>query len=498
MAIRVPLSIHWSWAHQGNFDYAAFRALNPESFFILNPDHEICRLAHVAVPGAVLILRNQPQGEQHEAIYANPVKTAEDHQRDWDRDVPRMTGDVLPLSQVAVCGSNETLIQTEEQEIAVCSYWTERLRLATKAGQALAVGAFGNGWPGNDDTATQKDTAARWYKRHFRNLIEALLLYRESGVKHFLNLHEYYGDTAGPRGIWGWQSGRFLQLLEYLRRWGIPVQGVPIRFGEIGFDRLAYDGEVKAPERRGWSQWIRSTYNHDLRDLYEQYSYYPSVLGAAVFGWDAQNTEWNAFDIRPCGADFVNMISTLRNQAKPVNPAWGLPTNIVWEDGNAPLPPPSLTPIIAPQLLWPLGALAGTVTQRFGEHAVDYSVYGLIGHNGLDIGVDRGTPVYAAHDGQAWVYTDIGVNGGYGRVVEVWCPAIENGSAYKTIYAHLSDWSVSDRATVKAGQLIGHSGSTGNVTGPHLHFGIKFLQGRNPGYLHWVDPAPFLAKKIWN
>lgn len=160
--------------------------------------------------------------------------------------------------------------------------------------------------------------------------------------------------------------------------------------------------------------------------------------------------------------------------------------------------PPTPARLIQPLLAWPLGTVVlGTITQRFGENPANYAVFGLIGHNGLDIGVPIGTPVYASHAGQAWVYTDTGLKGGYGQVVEIWDPQIASGSAFKTIYAHLSDWAVADHVHVEAGQLIGHTGSTGNSTGPHIHFGIKLLQGRNTGYLNWTDPAPYLDRKIW-
>lgn len=145
-----------------------------------------------------------------------------------------------------------------------------------------------------------------------------------------------------------------------------------------------------------------------------------------------------------------------------------------------------------PFLVWPVRG-PWTITQFFGEDKADYSRYGLIHHNGIDLAGQPGTPIVAAHDGTAWVYDDPG----YGRTVEVWAPAINNQAQYKTIYAHLDSRAVVHGQRVAAGQVIGGMGSTGNSTGPHLHFGIKWLYrggraARNPGYRDWCDPWPHL------
>jgi murein DD-endopeptidase MepM/ murein hydrolase activator NlpD len=87
------------------------------------------------------------------------------------------------------------------------------------------------------------------------------------------------------------------------------------------------------------------------------------------------------------------------------------------------------------------------------------------GHNGLDLAVVTGTTVKATMDGKV-VYAGWN-NQGYGNLV-----ILENG-AYKTYYAHLSSIPVSVGDSVTAGTTIGLSGSTGNSTGPHLHYEIR-------------------------
>lgn len=92
----------------------------------------------------------------------------------------------------------------------------------------------------------------------------------------------------------------------------------------------------------------------------------------------------------------------------------------------------------------------------------------LHGYNGVDIGAPLGTPIYAAAAGTVIKSTEIGWNGGYGKVVIV---AHDNG--VQTIYAHNSANIVAVDERVDQGQLIAYVGSTGNSTGNHTHFEIR-------------------------
>lgn len=83
-------------------------------------------------------------------------------------------------------------------------------------------------------------------------------------------------------------------------------------------------------------------------------------------------------------------------------------------------------------------------------------------HAGVDLAAPSGTSVYAAAAGQVAI---AGNTGGYGLLVE-----LEHGSGYETRYGHLSRLNVVPGQTVQTGELIGFVGSTGNSTGPHLHY----------------------------
>lgn len=114
-------------------------------------------------------------------------------------------------------------------------------------------------------------------------------------------------------------------------------------------------------------------------------------------------------------------------------------------------------------------------TTRFGEKNPNLW---KAGHTGQDYPVPEGTTVYAAADG-----TVMGDNPGSDYGVNV---MIDHGNGYQTLYGHLSSKSVNVGDQVTRGQPIGKSGSTGNVTGPHLHFEVR--KGKN----NPVDPQEFL------
>jgi hypothetical protein len=99
------------------------------------------------------------------------------------------------------------------------------------------------------------------------------------------------------------------------------------------------------------------------------------------------------------------------------------------------------------------------------------------GHLGIDIAGSLGDGIFAADAGvvvfAGWA------NGGYGNMV-----MIDHGNGYQTLYAHLSSVSAYCGQSVYTGTYIGAIGSTGNSTGPHLHFEVRYLGGFiNPWYV---------------
>lgn len=112
-------------------------------------------------------------------------------------------------------------------------------------------------------------------------------------------------------------------------------------------------------------------------------------------------------------------------------------------------------PALAGYFGWPLAG--GIITQ------------GIHGWNAVDIGAPKGTSIYAAAGGTVIVANGSGAwNGGYGSYVVIQHP---NGT--QTLYAHMSKVLVSPGATVDQGDTIGKVGTTGESTGPHLHFEVR-------------------------
>jgi len=117
---------------------------------------------------------------------------------------------------------------------------------------------------------------------------------------------------------------------------------------------------------------------------------------------------------------------------------------------------------------WPILEGGGITTQHFGTVS---KLYRGRPHNGLDIGTPIGTPVVAAADGivQAVDNNDVSRTRKYqyGKYI-----LIKHPNNLATLYAHLSQQIVVSGQSVKKGEVIGYSGSTGYATGPHLHLGL--------------------------
>ncbi|KMS77960.1 peptidase [Streptomyces regensis] len=137
-------------------------------------------------------------------------------------------------------------------------------------------------------------------------------------------------------------------------------------------------------------------------------------------------------------------------------------------------PKPAAQPASAGYTLPVAGATVGT-----GYHVAG-SMWSSGYHTGVDFVVPTGTPLKAVAAGTV---VSAGWGGAYGNQV-----VIKLNDGYYAQYGHLSQLSVSAGQTVTAGQQIGLSGATGNVTGPHLHFEIR----TTPDYGSDVDPVAYL------
>ncbi|HEY2331861.1 MAG TPA: peptidoglycan DD-metalloendopeptidase family protein [Acidimicrobiales bacterium] len=106
--------------------------------------------------------------------------------------------------------------------------------------------------------------------------------------------------------------------------------------------------------------------------------------------------------------------------------------------------------------IWPA---KGSVTSEFGMR------WGRL-HAGIDVAAPTGTPIWAA---KAGTVIFVGQESGYGNTV-----IINNGGNLTTLYAHMSRFGTSEGQQVQQGQVIGAIGTTGDATGPHVHFETRY------------------------
>jgi len=135
-------------------------------------------------------------------------------------------------------------------------------------------------------------------------------------------------------------------------------------------------------------------------------------------------------------------------------------------------------------LVWPLQQ--GTITQLFGPSTLVFEPPGFgyaHFHTGVDISFTQGTPILAADDGIVVAAASSTMNGqlvGYGNYV-----ILAHRNNFFSLYGHLLGFTVKAGDTVHQGQPIGAEGSTGNSTGPHVHFEYRY--GGQP-----TNPMPYL------
>lgn len=117
--------------------------------------------------------------------------------------------------------------------------------------------------------------------------------------------------------------------------------------------------------------------------------------------------------------------------------------------------------------------VSGTISSRYGVSSSIRSSK----HTGLDIAANQGTQIKVVADGTV---TCASYSGSYGYLVKV-----DHGNGVETWYAHTSKMYVKEGQEVKAGDVIALVGSTGNSTGPHLHFEVR-INGEH------VNPQKYL------
>ncbi|NJO72862.1 MAG: M23 family metallopeptidase [Leptolyngbyaceae cyanobacterium RM1_406_9] len=135
-------------------------------------------------------------------------------------------------------------------------------------------------------------------------------------------------------------------------------------------------------------------------------------------------------------------------------------------------------------LMFPV-SIPSVITSAFGWRIHPISG-GYRFHQGTDIGAPMGTPVVAAYSGKVAIANFMG---GYGLTVVM----AHGDETIETLYAHLSELFVQPGEWIEQGEVIGRVGSTGNSTGPHLHF--EFRQKTDQGWLA-MDAGQLLQQAL--
>ncbi len=126
--------------------------------------------------------------------------------------------------------------------------------------------------------------------------------------------------------------------------------------------------------------------------------------------------------------------------------------------------------------IWPV---SGPLSSGFGVRGNPFGGPGSEFHKGQDISVPQGTPVVATADGTVVI---AGWLRGYG-----WVVYIDHGNGISTRYGHLSRIDVAVGQSIRRGEQLGLSGSTGRSTGPHVHYEVR-INGQAVNPLQYLPP----------
>lgn len=448
------LGVYWSVMHRRPQDYDYFEDLQPSVLKIMDGGPNDYAHAREAVPDTLVVARSWALSEQHSDMLRDPVGTGQRHAREWNEHQGKLGFD---RAKTLILGVNEPHIWEPGVPEALGEYTVAFCDEATRLHLRVGAMQLSVGWPNN----TGPDTLPDWSIWDEYEIWDAI--YVNGGA---LVCHEYWADQ-GPNENWGWWGGRVLKC---------PWQ-VPIVIGECGVDMFVKDVSV-GQQRRGWlGHMPPERYAAELAEYTSRMSADPRFVGCCVFASDFAAHEWYSFDVEPAYKAIL---------ATPVVPApppfqTHLPSVGTGAKPAQPVPVPPLThPIADPA--------KRVISQPFGAHDEDYARFGMEGHNGIDFAVPVGTPVQSVDTGVVMeAQTDDDGYGLYVKLKHAWG---------ESLYAHLSSlhFDIKPGSAVPEGYEIGRSGSTGNSTGPHLHFGMR-VNPYQRGYPYdgYSDPMPYLS-----
>lgn len=441
---RHRMGVHLIGNREPDFQYMA--TLKPAAVKIVDPDPTVVRrVLSLLDPNGICILRDHPLSEQKTDMARDPVGTGKRHAQDWVQKLA--TGRLKEFGgdkRIVVCGINEPDVHNQAEEQIVFQYTKAFLEELTYFGiRGLALN-LSVGWPREESGRIIWDTFLP---------LEPII----KAGKHFLCVHEYwYPDVQR-----GWNS--------YANRISRCPMAVPIIIGECGYTRQL----ANLPQPWGW-RGNMSPQNYADQLWYYHDKVHPNVFAILPFTTGYASADWESKDTQPAHADILGRVH-----------AYTWPQ--VWPVTDTPTEPPT-----SDNMLIIVPKYSGRITGFYGS-LYKNSAGVAYAHEGLDISMPEGTPIYAPWDGiVAWSDNEPTTYGNYIRV----------SGAYRAdfFYGHLAERLVQTGNSIKQGQLIGRSGNTGNSTGPHVHFEVRlktasgqYQTGVSAKSNARVDPIAWLA-----
>ncbi|GAB3750036.1 peptidoglycan DD-metalloendopeptidase family protein [Microlunatus parietis] len=334
-----------------------------------------------------------------------------------------------------------------------------------------------------------RDTAVRVALQVRDKVLAPFRALRDKGVEVFRGLRDTAGrvmsglldKVKGPiRTVFGWLNDKLIKPLNTVTsKFGLTIPTLP-KFHR-GTSRVGPDGREYPAILLGTESVLNPQATRRLgRDKIDKLN-----RGEAIGG---PGDWWNNF------TEFISRPAKLVAEMAQRGAKWAV-SQVMGAIPNAPttgVPMADLIPDVLNQLKskitsWASGkdaeqkAELGSVGGSIGTGpwvkpvaaGIGNGYLGYPGHYGVDMPVGIGTPVHAVSN--AIVTKAASLTGSYGRHL-----FLRHADGLVTVYAHLSQLLTSVGDRVKAGQVIGRSGNTGNSTGPHLHFETR-VGGGYPG-----------------
>lgn len=422
---RKLLSFHLIPIHMRPTDFSAIAEIKPPIVKTVDASPDLINRLYDSSPNSLFFVRDWALSEQHDDMFANPEATGKRHANEMFEKVKNLR---IPRHQIVVPGINEPRVW--EGIDPVVRYYTAFCDQCTALGIRAAALNLSVGWPANSGGNTLPNWSA----------YEPVHAAIKRG-NHFLCCHEYTDDKQGVNGMWGWWTGRTLTC-----PWD-----VPIIIGEWGVDLYVSNPAVDK-NARGWRAYMSPSQFWNLCvDYNNRMAMDNRVIGICGFTSDGAK-EWQSFDFEPV----YNEWRTWSKQPVPVPPPAPIP----------PIPPaPEPPKPVLEKLVHPCAGFP--ISQRFYQNPQNYAKFGLPGHNGTDFAVPLNTPLKAPASGIVeWVGYDAN---GYGHYIRIYSHHFN----VHFFLAHLEEVHMKQGQIVKAGDVVGLCGSTGNSTGPHLHLEVR-------------------------